>query len=255
MSDWNRYGRQNDERRYGSDEGERRNVGRDDPYGQYGDWRDREERSFGRGGRVWPGGEAQSGYGGGRFTGQDYRSGAMDDQQRYGARQGQGYSDAWNRSLTEPDYGRRDAERRDADRRDMERRGGEWRAERQAYGQGGRGGIVGGNPELERVANGDEDRHFFGYEGQHRGRGPKNYTRSDDRIREDVNDRLSDDSWLDASQIEVQVKDGEVTLSGTVEGRQDKRRAEDVADRVSGVKHVQNNLRVQPSDDEHTRTR
>lgn len=55
--------------------------------------------------------------------------------------------------------------------------------------------------------------------GQHRGRGPKGYTRSDERIREDVNDRLSDDSFVDASEIEVSVSSCEVTLSGTVDGR------------------------------------
>jgi osmotically-inducible protein OsmY len=77
-----------------------------------------------------------------------------------------------------------------------------------------------------------------------RGRGPKNYTRSDDRIREDVNDRLSDDPFVDASEIEVQVSGCEVTLSGTVDSREAKRRAEDIAERISGVRHVQNNLRV-----------
>lgn len=81
-------------------------------------------------------------------------------------------------------------------------------------------------------------------EGDHRGRGPTGYRRSDERIREDVCDRLSDNSWLDASNIELQVHDGEVTLSGTVHDRHDKRHAEDLAERVSGVHHVQNNLRV-----------
>jgi osmotically-inducible protein OsmY len=78
----------------------------------------------------------------------------------------------------------------------------------------------------------------------HRGRGPKGYTRSDERIREDVNDRLSDDAFLDASEIEVTVSGGEVTLSGTVENRIDKRRAEDLAEDISGVTNVQNQLRV-----------
>ena len=41
--------------------------------------------------------------------------------------------------------------------------------------------------------------------GQHQGRGPKGYTRCDDRIREDVNDRLSDDRFVDVSEIEVTV--------------------------------------------------
>lgn len=81
-------------------------------------------------------------------------------------------------------------------------------------------------------------------EGEHRGRGPKNYTRSDDRIAEDVSDRLSDAHDVDASDIEVTVQAGEVTLSGTVDDRRAKRRAEDVAEEVSGVRHVQNNLRV-----------
>ena len=79
---------------------------------------------------------------------------------------------------------------------------------------------------------------------EHRGRGPKGYTRSDERIREDVNDRLTDDGWLDASDIEVQVSSSEVTLTGEVKSREEKRRAEDIADAVSGVKHVQNNLRI-----------
>lgn len=80
--------------------------------------------------------------------------------------------------------------------------------------------------------------------GDHRGRGPKGYRRSDERIRDDVSDCLTDDGWLDASSIEVAVKDGEVTLSGTVHARDDKRRAELLAESVSGVDHVQNNLRL-----------
>jgi len=42
----------------------------------------------------------------------------------------------------------------------------------------------------------------------------------------------------------VKVKNGEMTLSGTVDSRQARRHAEDLADEVSGIKHVQNNLRV-----------
>jgi hypothetical protein len=44
----------------------------------------------------------------------------------------------------------------------------------------------------------------------------------------------------------VRVEKGEVTLDGTVGRRQDKRHAEELIDDVSGVKHVQNNLRVKP---------
>lgn len=85
----------------------------------------------------------------------------------------------------------------------------------------------------------------------HRGRGPRGYERSDERINEDVHDRLTEDWVLDASEITVSVSGGEVTLDGTVDSRQDKRRAEDIVDGISGVGHVQNNLRVKPrySDD------
>src|SRR5882724_11631017 len=54
------------------------------------------------------------------------------------------------------------------------------------------------------------------FSGGFRGRGPRGYKRSDDRIREDVNDRLSDQPRLDASGIDVTVNNGVVTLSGTV---------------------------------------
>ncbi|ETX29022.1 BON domain-containing protein [Roseivivax isoporae] len=76
------------------------------------------------------------------------------------------------------------------------------------------------------------------------GVGPRNYRRSDTRIEEDVNDDLTADPLLDASHIEVTVRDREVTLDGFVADRQAKRRAEDCADFVAGVVHVQNNLRI-----------
>jgi osmotically-inducible protein OsmY len=77
-----------------------------------------------------------------------------------------------------------------------------------------------------------------------RGKGPKNYKRPDERIREDVNDRLSDDLYVDASDIEVEVKNAEVTLTGTVDDRRSKRLAEDLAESVSGVANVENRIRV-----------
>ena len=81
-------------------------------------------------------------------------------------------------------------------------------------------------------------------EGRYRGIGPKDYVRSDERIRELVCDDLMDDSWLDASAIEVTVEGGEVTLSGSVESRDAKRLAEDIAEHAGGARHVQNNLRI-----------
>jgi hypothetical protein len=55
---------------------------------------------------------------------------------------------------------------------------------------------------------------------------------------------MTDDPALDASEIVVEVNDGEVTLSGSVMSRDQKRRAEDVALRTSGVRDVTNQLRV-----------
>lgn len=96
-----------------------------------------------------------------------------------------------------------------------------------------------GDEEADRRRQQDRYR-----KGEYRGKGPKNYSRSDDRVKEDVNDRLSDDPFIDASDIDVTVSNGEVTLTGTVDHRSTKRRAEDLAEAVSGVKNVENRLRV-----------
>jgi len=85
----------------------------------------------------------------------------------------------------------------------------------------------------------------YGEQGRFSGRGPKGYQRSDDRIREDVCERLTQHPEIDAVDIEIQVKNGEVTLMGTVDRRDEKRLAEDVAESVSGVKDVHNQLRAQ----------
>ena len=77
-----------------------------------------------------------------------------------------------------------------------------------------------------------------------RGIGPKNYERSDERIREDVCERLSQDEYVDAHDIEVTVTERVVTLSGTIDDRGSKRRAEDIAESVGGVRDVQNQLRL-----------
>ncbi|HEY0787114.1 MAG TPA: BON domain-containing protein [Thermoanaerobaculia bacterium] len=80
--------------------------------------------------------------------------------------------------------------------------------------------------------------------GPYSGRGPKGYQRSDERIREEVSERLTDDDRIDASGIELAVANGEVTLAGTVESRRMKRLAEDLAESVRGVRDVHNQLRV-----------
>ena len=77
-----------------------------------------------------------------------------------------------------------------------------------------------------------------------RGVGPKNFMRSDERLRERVSELLEDDPNVDASDIEVVVVAGEVTLTGTVADRHMKRRAEDLAESVYGVRDVNNDVKV-----------
>jgi hypothetical protein len=79
------------------------------------------------------------------------------------------------------------------------------------------------------------------------GRGPKGYQRSDDRIREDICDRLMM-SWMNAENVEVQVRDGEVTLTGMVKSRDEKRAIEALAESVLGVKDLNNAIRVERRD-------
>jgi hypothetical protein len=79
------------------------------------------------------------------------------------------------------------------------------------------------------------------------GRGPRGYRRSDQRIAEDVSDRLTDDEYLDASDLEVTIQDGVVVLEGAVDTRASRRRAEDIAESVSGVRDVMNRLSVRES--------
>jgi len=81
--------------------------------------------------------------------------------------------------------------------------------------------------------------------GRNYGKGPKGYVKSDERIREDVCDCLTEDGDIDASDVDVAVRDGEVTLTGTVSERSQKRRIEDLCEQCSGVKDVHNSLRVE----------
>lgn len=90
--------------------------------------------------------------------------------------------------------------------------------------------------------------HDYGAGPSHYRQGPKGYQRSDQRIHEDVCERLSEDRQIDASEIEVAVQGGVVTLKGTVPTRYMKHLAEDCADHCLGVKDVENHVRVQQQD-------
>lgn len=153
-------------------------------------------------------------YPGVRFQGQP---GWPEDQQYFGNR------GLWDKSKHDVSswYGDEEERRRELDRRMLNRE--ENRRGMEEYGQGRYGHI----PMLS-----------------HRGKGPRAYKRSDERIKEDISDRLADDERIDASDIEIDVHNAEVTLIGTVDSRESKRRVEDIVEMVSGVQHVQNNIRV-----------
>jgi hypothetical protein len=75
-------------------------------------------------------------------------------------------------------------------------------------------------------------------------RGPKNYTRSDERIQDEICESIGRDSRIDASDVTIDVKAGKVTLYGSVAHRQMKHWIEDIAADCHGVTDVENKLTV-----------
>jgi hypothetical protein len=222
--------------------------GRDRGEGEYGGWeggRGRQwgnedydygrERHYGTQGRNWPGsrGESNRGWEGG--------------QRNWGiGRQGWQGGGEWQGRGWEPDYGNDQPYGRDFGREWDERSGG---MSREYYGRGGMTGMRGGREDQweggwnQGMGRG-QGRHDRGMESSHTGRGPRSYKRSDNRIEEDINERLTQHSMLDATDIEVNVQNGEVTLRGHVDHREAKRLAEDIVENVFGVKDVNNQIKV-----------
>lgn len=142
-----------------------------------------------------------------------------------------------------------------------ERRWTEWEGERRGRDWPAEGGRrpEPGRPWLERPpmrGRGDtrgmvewEDRGPLAWlgdrvrEGRRRARGPKGYTRSDERIQDEVCERIAR-SGIGADEVEVRVSNRDVTLTGTVRSREEKWWIEDLAEDVFGVEEVHNQLRV-----------
>ncbi|MFT3698018.1 MAG: BON domain-containing protein [Kofleriaceae bacterium] len=162
------------------------------------------------------------------YNSQSPHAGRSDHYSRFGG-YGEGQYDmqnSWRRDQRQW----RDHDNYDDSNRQMNRGG---------YGFEGQSGYTGG-----QYANRDGG---YGYaRGPHVGKGPAGYQRSDERIKEIVNDALTEHGHVDASNITVDVKNGEVTLTGHVDDRDAKRLAEDIAASQSGVKDVANQLRVGP---------
>jgi osmotically-inducible protein OsmY len=87
-----------------------------------------------------------------------------------------------------------------------------------------------------------------GYIGQpsHAGKGPKGYTRSDERLKEDISERLTRDPNVDASDIGIDARNGNVTLTGSVADRRTKHYVEDLCEDCYGVQDIDNRLTVRP---------
>jgi hypothetical protein len=79
-------------------------------------------------------------------------------------------------------------------------------------------------------------------EGSCRGFGPRGYIRSDQRIYEDICDRLTENPFIDASDITVTVRDRTVTLAGSVDSVISLHQAREIAREVVGVTTVRNDL-------------
>ncbi|AFY01887.1 hypothetical protein Bdt_2202 [Bdellovibrio bacteriovorus str. Tiberius] len=183
----------------------------------------------------------------GNRSGSSYESNASGRQDRYG-------------SSSEQSYGRSDdRNERSWDRSNRSERGSGYEAGR----FDSRCGLYGtsdltrqGSDQYRSSSSFDTDRERSSERGSERGsersegrsqffgRGPKSYKRSDERIKEDVCEMLTRDNNIDAEGIDVEVKEGEVTLTGTVPDRRMKHQAEDCAEGCYGVKDVTNNIRV-----------
>jgi len=228
-----------DSERSGSDryDYDRRRQDRfDSPQG--GDRYDRETNRYRGGSSDW-----NNQFSGGRSDGNSYDRGS---QQMYRGNTGYGSELDRQRSSQQSAY---------SDNYDQGRwtsTGGNNRTESMFGLQGSYGDM---NRDMNRSMNRGMGRYDGGMnqgqyqQGSHAGKGPKGYRRSDERIEEDVNEALAQDPQIDASEIEVKVSNGEVTLSGTVAERHLKRIAEDVAERCSGVRDVKNEIRVQRNDE------
>lgn len=111
------------------------------------------------------------------------------------------------------------------------------------FGQGGYGTQAGAGPAGMGFLRGDKTRRYAP--------GPKGYKRSDERIKEDVSDRIFQMNMVDSSDVEVSVKGGEVTLTGSVPNRIMKWQLENMIDSLGGVTEVHNQLRVRREEQQH----
>jgi hypothetical protein len=122
-----------------------------------------------------------------------------------------------------------------ASNRGSERAGGDSRGEQMSWRAVGAQDYPGGKLDDALAA------------ASHRGKGPQGYRPSDERLRENVCERLTDDPFIDATDVDVSVANGEITLSGSIETRRMKYAVEDLVADVPGVNVVHNSIQVRRS--------
>lgn len=194
--------------------------------------------------------EQQSPFGRSRRSGRDYRGYDQEDFPQYRERYKRSeYPETYRSAMSGymSEHVGTDSGRRDYNRNTNEGNlyGTRYGLEQRDYQRGQEGDYDRGGPGFrERTGYRSTADRSLMEDGKHRGKGPRNYKRTDDRIQEDINDRLTDDPFVDASDVDVSVKSCEVILTGTVDSRGAKRRAEDIAESVSGVMHIENRIKV-----------
>jgi osmotically-inducible protein OsmY len=187
--------------------------------GEYGrEWQQRSGQRWGQQGRYREGMEQPSWEGN-----QNWEGGRTPDYGGWHGRSGTGWQGGYE---NEQEYG------------------GDWNERTGGQSFGGRGMTAQQDRWNPDTRNWRNRREMGGTQGHFSGRGPRNYKRSDQRIEEDVNEQLTQHSMIDASDIEVSVQNGEVTLRGHVDHRDAKRLAEDITESVFGVKQVNNQIKV-----------
>jgi hypothetical protein len=105
-----------------------------------------------------------------------------------------------------------------------------------------------GTPELilQQQLQQQQQLHPSATPASFRGVGPKGYVRSDERLKDDICERLTGHPDIDASDISIDVRQGVVSLTGTVNHRLAKHEVEDLVDNVIGVKDIENHILVRP---------
>lgn len=115
--------------------------------------------------------------------------------------------------------------------------------------QHGRVHMSGGRMQSESERYKDTEHPYSGSFGGRTGetffgKGPRNYMRTDERIKEEICEKLTFNPDIDATEIELTVEKGDVTLTGLVHNKREKRQAEEIAEEVFGVNNVHNDLRI-----------